>query len=84
MRVLIDAVTISGIDAGTLLNSQVSQDLSSTEVGSAEWSLLLEPDGQLVAWVRIVRESEERWIVIGPRGRASVVAERLARFKLRE
>lgn len=84
MRALIDAVTITGLDAGPLLDSQLSQDLSSTGVGSSAWSLLLEPDGQLVAWVRVVRESEWRWVLIGPRGGASAVAERLARFKLRE
>ena len=79
-----EVVAVEGADATSLTDSQLSQALAPLEVGAACWSLLLEPDGTFGDWVRVARESEDRWIVLGAPGRAAAIAERLGRFKLRE
>ena len=80
----VEVVVVEGEDATTLIDSQVSQALTPVLVGTSCWSLLLEPDGSFGDWVRIAREDEGRWAVLGAPSRTSAIAERLGRFKLRE
>lgn len=77
-----DVLRVSGPDAGTFLQGQLSQDVELAAGGSA-WSLLLQPQGKMVALVRVTREGEESFLVDTDAGWGGVVSERLTRFKLR-
>ena len=83
-RVTCDAVCIAGVDATSFIDSQLSQSVSSMDVGTSCWSLLLEPDGHFGDWLRVVRTTPERWIVLGAQSRTEAIIERLGRFRLRE
>ena len=78
------SVVVEGPDATGLLDSQLSQSLKAMEVGGSCWSLVLEPDGHLGDWLRVVRSAAERWVLLGGSGREEALAERMARFRLRE
>ena len=53
-----DVVLVSGADAETYLQGQISQDLSSVALGESAWSLILQPQGKVDAWFRITRASD--------------------------
>jgi folate-binding protein YgfZ len=78
-----DVVRVAGPDAVSYLQGQCSQDVSALGIGSSAWSLVLQPQGKVDAWVRMTRAQEdELWLdVDGGFGEALVA--RLARFKLR-
>ncbi len=80
-----DVVSLQGPDTRRFLQTQLSADVSALGPGESRPSLLLDPSGKLVAWVRIwARESDDE-ILIDVEGDAGrVVLERLGRFKLRE
>jgi tRNA-modifying protein YgfZ len=79
----VDAVRVSGPDAMSYLQGQVSQDLSSLEVlGSAE-TLVLSPQGKLDAYAFVVRLGEEEAALICALGFGEGLLERLRRFKVR-
>lgn len=78
-----DVVTVTGPDAGTFLQGQVSQDVLALAVGGSSWSLLLDPSGKLVAWLRIRRVDDETYELDVDAGWAEAVMARLQRFKLR-
>jgi folate-binding protein YgfZ len=78
-----DVVTVWGPEAVGYLQGQVSQDVADLAVGAAADSLLLTPDGKIVALVRVGRTGEDRLVVDCEAGHGQVVLARLARFKLR-
>jgi tRNA-modifying protein YgfZ len=77
-----DFVRVAGPDAFTFLQGQLSQDVGLTAAGSA-WALLLQPQGKMVALVRVTRTGEEEFVLDTDQGWAAPVVERLNRFKLR-
>ena len=78
-----DVVAVSGDDAATYLHGQLSQDVTGVEVGSSQWSLLLQPQGKLDTWLRITRRTEDAWLLDTDRGAGPAMIARLERFKLR-
>ena len=78
-----DAVTVSGRDATTYLQGQLSQDVTRLAVGESATSLLLEPDGKLCALVRCTRAAEDAYVLDTDAGSGGPVAGRLLRFRLR-
>ncbi|HEY3942379.1 MAG TPA: glycine cleavage T C-terminal barrel domain-containing protein [Acidimicrobiales bacterium] len=78
-----DAVRLAGPDAADYLQGQCSQDLAPLEIGGAADSLLLAPDGKIVAVVRVSRVEDDAFVVDCEGGHGEAVHERLARFKLR-
>ncbi|HTX01653.1 MAG TPA: glycine cleavage T C-terminal barrel domain-containing protein [Acidimicrobiales bacterium] len=78
-----DVVAVSGPDALTYLQGQCTQDLSSMAGGDARRSLLLTPQGKVVALVRVVASDSSRFLVEVEHGWGEQVLERLRRFKLR-
>jgi tRNA-modifying protein YgfZ len=78
-----DVLSVSGPDAFDYLQGQCSQDLAGLVVGRSVDSLLLEPDGRLCALVRVARIAEGGFVVDVEGGYGDVVAQRLARFRLR-
>lgn len=77
-----DFVSVKGPDCFAFLQGQLSQDVN-LEPGASAWSLLLQPQGKMVALVRVLRIAGEEYVLDTDGGFGEVVAERLRRFKLR-
>ncbi|HEV3401704.1 MAG TPA: hypothetical protein VG078_07760, partial [Acidimicrobiales bacterium] len=77
-----DVVRVAGPDAFSFLQGQLSQDVN-LPVGGSAWSLLLQPQGKVVALLRVVREDEESFLLDTDGGWGGAVVERLQRYKLR-
>ena len=77
-----DFVRVIGPDALRFLQGQLSQQVD-VAVGSAAWSLLLHPQGKVVAFLRLNRRGAEEYVLDVDAGWAPTVMERLNRFKLR-
>lgn len=73
-----------GADAATFLQGQLSADVIGLRAGEWTWSLLLEPQGKLVAWVRVWGRpgANELLLDVGD-GAGQAVLDRLNRFRLR-
>ena len=78
-----DALRVAGPDALAFLDGQLSQDIKALAVGGAADSLLLQPEGKVVALLRITREAEDAFVLDTDGGFGDLVIERLTRFKLR-
>lgn len=78
-----DVVTVTGADAASYLHSQLSQDVGSMEPGDVRQSFLLEPNGRLVALVRITAAARDRFVLDSEPGTAEAIVARLNRFKIR-
>jgi len=78
-----DLLGVGGPDATEYLQGQCSQDVAALAPGQLADSLLLAPDGKLVALVRVERLAEDQFILDVAGGFGQLVRERLARFKLR-
>jgi folate-binding protein YgfZ len=76
-------VRITGDEAATYLQGQVSQDVEAIAEGEAAWSLVLDPGGKLVSWFRLHRLGPAEFLLdVEPAAVPRTVA-RLERFKLR-
>lgn len=78
-----DALRVSGPDAITYLQGQLSQDVAGLGMGASAWSLVLQPQGKVDAWLRVTRTAEDEVVLDLDRGYGEVLLARLARFKLR-
>ena len=78
-----DVLSVSGADAATYLQGQCSQDLAPMAVGQAADSLLLAPEGKVVALIRVLRSGEDSFVLDVDAGYGDAVAARLTRFLLR-
>lgn len=78
-----DFISVVGPDAERYLQGQLSQDVSALAVGQAAPTLILSPQGKLVALLRVLRTGPDSFVVDTDPGWGEPVAERLNRFKLR-
>jgi folate-binding protein YgfZ len=78
-----DVVRVSGPDAVGFLQGQLSADVAGLAPGSSTWSLLLQPQGRLDAWLRVTRTAAEDVLLDVEGGWGDPVATRLNRFKIR-
>lgn len=78
-----DFVRAGGSDAAKFLQGQLSQDVAGLAVGASTWALLLQPQGKMVAFLRVLRLGEEEFGLETDAGFGPAVIERLNRFKLR-
>ncbi|HZN15080.1 MAG TPA: glycine cleavage T C-terminal barrel domain-containing protein [Acidimicrobiales bacterium] len=78
-----DAVRVAGPDALTFLDGQLSQDIKALAVGGSADSLLLQPQGKVVALLRVTRVADDDFVLDTDAGAGTAVIERLERFKLR-
>lgn len=78
-----DVVTVSGHDAMSYLQGQLSQDVVALEVGASAWSLILQPQGKIDAWFRVSKVSNERFLLDVDAGFGEALTARLKRFMLR-
>jgi len=78
-----DVVEVTGVEAETFLQGQLSQDVGAIGVGDGAWSFVLEPTGKVAALAHVVRASTDNFLVLVEGGAGDAVAARLNRFKLR-
>ena len=77
-----DFLSVRGRDAFTFLQGQLSQDVDLAPGTSAD-ALLLQPQGKMVALLRVTRLAPDDFVLDVDEGWAPAVVERLNRFKLR-
>jgi folate-binding protein YgfZ len=77
------AVAVSGPEAGTYLQGQLSQDAESLAPGSSAWSWVLQPTGKVDVLVRVTRTEGDTWVLDTDSGFGEALVTRLSRFKLR-
>ena len=75
-------LAVVGPDAGDFLQGQLSQDVAALAEGQSAWSLILQPQGRIDAFVRVNRQAADRFI-LDTDGPLEQVVARLKRFMLR-
>ena len=78
-----DAVLISGPDAETYLQGQLSQDVTALAVGGSAWTFLLQPTGKVDVFGRVTRRAADVFLLDVEGGYGAALVERLQRFLLR-
>jgi folate-binding protein YgfZ len=78
-----DVIRVSGPDAVSYLQGQLSQDVENLSVGASAEALLLSPQGKIDALVRVTRTDDDEILMDVDGGYGDAVIERLRRFKLR-
>ncbi len=78
-----DVLRITGRDAVSYLQGQLSQDVEGLAVGATTRTLLLQPQGKIDAWMRMHRRSPDEVLLDVEPGFGAGAKERLERFKLR-
>ena len=78
-----DVVTVTGADAASFLQGQLTQDVAGLAAGSSVWSLILAPAGRVDALVRVWRIAADRFALDTDAGYGDAVVTRLNRFRLR-
>ena len=78
-----DVVSVSGEEAVTYLQGQLSQDVQSLPLGESRWSFILQPQGKVDAWFRVTRTADDAFLLDVDAGYGEVLLARLKRFKLR-
>lgn len=75
-------LAVAGPDAEDFLQGQLSQDVAALAEGQSAWSLILQPQGRIDAFVRVTRQAADRFI-LDTDGPLEQVDARLRRFMLR-
>jgi len=78
-----DVVAARGPDATEYLQGQLSQDVAGLAVGESAFSLLLQPQGKVDAWLRVTRTADDEFVLDVEPGWGAHVIARLRRFLLR-
>ena len=74
-----DFVRAAGPDAVPFLQGQLSQDVARLAVGASTGALLLQPQGKMVALLRVLRAGEEEFVLETDCGFGPAVIDRLNR-----
>jgi folate-binding protein YgfZ len=82
-RIARDLVAVEGPDATSFLQSLLSQDLDPIGIGASAHTLLLQPQGKLLADLYAVRTAEDTWWCVCEAGFGAELAAGLNRFKIR-
>lgn len=78
-----DVLRVSGDDALTYLQSQISQDVRNLADGESTYTFVLQPTGKVEALARIRRVSATEFLLDTDVGFGEPLRARLARFKIR-
>lgn len=82
-RIERDVVIVSGTDAGDYLQTQLTQDVLSLDIGASAWSFLLEPKSGIVALFRVTRSAVDVYVLDIDQGWGDVVRQRIDEFLFR-
>jgi tRNA-modifying protein YgfZ len=83
LRLERDVVRATGPDARSYLQGQLSQDVDALDVGGSAFSLLLQPQGKVDAFLRVTRVGDDDFVLDVDGGWGASVMTRLRRFLLR-
>jgi tRNA-modifying protein YgfZ len=78
-----EVVRVSGPDALTYLQGQVSQDVLAMAVGDRRWTFLLQPTGKVDVLARVERTADDTFVFDVDAGYGDALVARLNRFKIR-
>ena len=78
-----DLIAVSGPEALSYLQGQLSQDVGRLAPGETSSSFLLEPTGKVSAWLQVRRDGNDAFTLAVDAGHGEAVIARLTRFKLR-
>jgi folate-binding protein YgfZ len=78
-----DVLRLSGPEATSYLQGQLSQDVEALAAGGSAWAFLLQPTGKVDTWLRVTRTAADSFVLDTDRGAGESMAARLKRFKLR-
>jgi folate-binding protein YgfZ len=78
-----DVLHVAGPDAVEYLQGQLSQDVGALASGQSTWTLLLEPTGKVISWLRATRVGDTEIVLDGDPGSGDPSLARLKRFLLR-
>ncbi|MEI8239130.1 MAG: hypothetical protein WCI22_06875 [Actinomycetota bacterium] len=78
-----DVVQVAGPDAGSYLQSQLSNDLRPLAVGESRWAFLLQPTGKVDVLLRVWRTADDVFVLDTDAGFGDAMVARLNRFKIR-
>lgn len=78
-----DFVRVSGPDAQSFLQGQLSQDVDALAVGGSATSFLLQPQGKVDAYLGVTKHDDDVFVLDVDPGYGDAVIARLSRFKLR-
>ena len=78
-----ELIAVTGPDAGTYLQGQLSQDVLALDVGASAPTLLLEPSGKLGYWFGVTRTGTDAFELDVDAGFGEAIMTRLQRFKIR-
>jgi folate-binding protein YgfZ len=78
-----DVVRVSGPDALSYLQGQVSQDLLDLAVGDSRWTFLLQPAGKVEVLARVRRAGDDVFVFDVDAGYGEALVARLNRFRIR-
>jgi folate-binding protein YgfZ len=82
-RIERDVVRVTGPDAQTFLQGQLSQDVAALAAGQSADSFLLQPTGKVEALLRVTKLADDEFLLDVDGGYGDAVVARLERFKLR-
>ena len=78
-----DVLKVSGPDAQSYLDGQLSQDIAALRPSEPACSFILQPTGKVDSYCRVFRVTEEEFYLEVPKGCGEAALARLERFKLR-
>ena len=78
-----DVLNVSGADALTYLQGQISQDIRNLADGQSAYTFILQPTGKVEALARVTRASAEDFRIDTDDGFGEQLLARLNRFKIR-
>lgn len=77
------AAHAGGPEAAAFLQSQLSSDVQSLQVGQSQWSAWLNPKGRVIALILLLRSEEQSFELLLPDHPADSLVPQLSRFILR-
>lgn len=78
-----DVLRVSGPDAESYLQGQLSQDLDALAVATSTWTFVLQPQGKVDVWARLTKTSADAFLLDVDAGYGQQLHDRLSRFLLR-
>lgn len=78
-----DVVRVSGPDASTFLQGQLSQDVDALAVATSTWTFVLQPQGKVHTWARVTKTAADVFLLDTDPGAGAPLVERLSRYLIR-